>query len=1279
MKPLLPFILGMFFLVQSCTGQKPATLKNSTTPRHAVKASCSSMVFDGQVLSKHNILNVFDCSGWGKKYPDLNLAIKNADQKSVDNLFGILNDTFFSTKIKRKNLFEVVADAESRGEMKSLSVILSQGLLEHKALTQLNEALNSQSLNPSQRSGLLKVVSDSNEENLKFVRALKNIGKAYELNKSNIHNLLSEVDKSKLIGRVEALLGDLSTEMDDKSWKHLSGIIHDGDSPIQKWAIGGAKGDLNVLLDVIEEPGFYKDISFLKSSLETGIRCVNRGSSKDFNINIGQELKHKIEGLKNESKESFERTLLHGLTKYLSFQEFCEEENKQQGIKSFYMVLKHAFSVLPSNHDFNFLKRIHQVFENDRFVFLSFLSSKSFSALRDMLIDLQADGRDAQLVRSLYETLGELSINDLIVASQLVNEISLDNSSAKSWYGSWRVLWEGLTKEEKINLISLLGSFLGEKANVSDALNFLEKVLVKFPELTPNLAQNLTDENFQSNIRYVIGQLSDDKTQEQLADFLSNKGLFEFIEIMTQQYKAPKEQIQRQEIASIPESDYVQTMQSVESIQARACFSELTSTYEENASYYNLVNTLPDPCLKILGQVGFVGQIYLWMNSSEAYFKEFKQVDDFHSGTGVWSPGMLQFIFSSAVKADFVLRNKNGKTGILENIDEIHRVVTDDRLLETFHQFSGLYGSVSNVFNLRNSESNLEARLLGFVESKNDAQFNQLTSDTFKLLKKSDPYLKLVIRPSSCKTLSSNLGANPCQGQSEQVAGYLKILRILKRKNEDDKSLIKELVGWIHPSAGIKLPFRKTKSRIHTASIDEIIRFLYDLSSTNTTKSFTYFKKNSSEAAKGTVLDRLEVIIRDIGFLNNFYGAYFKNTVASARDYRKDVIESEKLLRLLEGSGGLFRGLNSLPEDSKHRLKNARQTYDSLIDLSDNYLQPDGSQRTYGPFIQSLLAAIGESSKISTQDFNAYRIPKASVTEGHNGIFLTTIVEMSGLRHLSSFVRARFDSGLSALNTSDFKKINTNLFGRHQLEKIQSALQLVMDRYLDNDRNQLNLIIEDAVEFMNGLDASDQKQLEEIALKAMLLLSDERVSTLNIQKLAQVIELSIEMWPEIREVLLGTQNQTTLLKLLNNFLDSLITNPSELNRIAEVLITSNLLSAQDVRDLLRSKDFTFKLTKFINQLVSMNDFESELNWNETLEAIFSAPDNQWEALKTWFQVALIKDERRLTLSLLISFLGEKNAGEYRLKGIMNELFLNHRPELEQFLSETFKSLEFKPD
>ena len=1231
------------------------------------------MQFEGQILRKQNILNIFECSGWAKAYPDLTTAILNANEQSVDQAFKVFNDQFFSTKEQRKSFYEVVANAESRGEIKTLATLIEKGLANHKVLTILNRTLNSNKLSLTDQADLMQVLSPSNEENLKIIRTLKNITKAYELNKTTINGLLTEEDKQKLTLKASLILNDLATGLGSKDWKHLALVMHDGEeSSVQNWALEGVSGDLRALLTIIQEPKFVKDVTYLKNSIDKGMNCSNKSSSREFNINIGQELKHKIDGLKTLDKDAFEKMLLHGLTKYVAFQEFCEEKEKQQGLSSFYEVLKYAFAVLPSNHDFKFLKKLHQVFGEDRFIFLSFLSSNSFSSLRNLLIDLKSDGRDAELVKSLYQVLGELSDEDLRAVANLLSDVSQSRSKAGKWHGSWSKQWTASSEQERTELINFLAVFLQDDLNASETLNFMETILVAFPAFSPAFSESLGREDYQVQIKHVLLALTEDKVQDDLSKFLSNKGLFEFIEILTQEYKAPessKPQIVQNQRA---ENTYVTSPQTRESVLTRSCFNEIIKTYDTNTNYYNLVNTLPESCKNVLGDVGFVGQIYLWMNASDAYFKKTYGVTDFHSGTGVWAPGMLQFIFSAAVKADLALRSTSNQAGILLNLDRIHSELTDVRMMETLHQFSNLYATFDKTLNF-------DARTLNYVNGREDAQLNALTNSAFKILEKTSPVVDYKIKPVSCRDIDPKLGANPCLTKAEVVTYAVDMLRILQRKNENQNSLAKELINWTHPSGGIKLPFRRTTQTIHHVTIEDMVRFLHDLSSDKTSKPFNYQTATASTPVAGTVIDRLEVVIRDIGFLNNFYGAYFKNDVAGATNYRSDVQNSEKLLVLLDTSGGLFRTFGGLPRESKYKLKNIRKTYSSLVEISDQYPQANGTTRDYSSFIQSLLAAIANSSKLSTQAFTPYRVPGPGIVDGHNGVFLTKFVEMSGLRHLSVFLRARLDDELSALNSSGFKLINKNLIARHDVVKLQTAVQTVLDKYLDHDRNQINLIVKDGMNFLYSLDdREDQKALEQIVLKGAMLLSSELVSTANIQKLAESMEILIEMYPEVSEILKGVSDKKSLLRLVNKFMDNLVDHPEEVESLMSEMVSSELFGAKDLKLLLQDQDFRVKAKDFLNQLTTLEDFDSELNWSEVLKAIFSS-DMQWESLKSWFKSSLGEDDKKLTVSLLLSFLGEKENGAYRIKEILDETLVNHRQELEQFLRETFKALELKTE
>lgn len=1263
-------------LAQACTGQKPAELKNSTTPRHPVKASCSNMLFEGQVLSKKNLLNILDCSGWAKMYPDLSLAFAQADENQFNQALKVVNDSFFNSKENRKLFYETIAEAESRGELDSLEDILQKTLSDHQILAQVDNALNKNHMNLTERADFMKVLSTTNDQNLKIIRTIKHIAQAFERQKTTIHGLLSAQEKAGLVSKVANLLNDFSNKMDATSWGHLSKVIFsDNSSPMQRWAVEGQGKDLNLLLNIVEEPDFFQDVNFLHNSLETGIVCTNRASSQDFKINVAQELKQKIDGLKNNSRHEFQQMLLHGLTKYLAFQEFCEESSRQQGLQSFFKVLKHAFTVLPSNHDYRFLKKIHQIFGTDRYVFLSFLSSNSFSSLRELLINLQAGGGDAEFVSALYDMLADLSEKDMEIASEVLSELSESTSKTAVWQKSWSKLWDGLTRNEKENFIRLMGIFLSEESRPSATLNLLETLLGRFPDFSGNLAQNLSQETFQNNLRYLIHVLSQNKVQSDLSRFLSNKGVFEFIAILTQEYQKPVPQAQALETVNHGPAPYVADLETLSSLNTKSCFNELSTTYEQDASYYNLVNSLPETCLNVLGEVGFVGQIYLWMNSSEKYFRA-RGIDDFHSGTGVWAPGMLQFIFSAAVKADFALLSSSGKKGILENIDQIHANLVDERLLETIHQFSNLYQQVDKKL-----PGGIEVRLLNFVENKDDQSLNEITADSLILLGNSTPVISLKASSVKCSDLSSDYGVSSCLDSGEVKNRLLDMVRILKRPNEKNVTLAKEFVKFVHPAGGVSLPFAKKTTHTHTTSLDEVIRFLNDLSSPQTSQKFHYVTSDRTKLVTGTVLDRLEIVIRDISFNNNFYGAYFKNDVAGAKDYRKDVLKSEKLLSMLERSGGLFRSLGEMPKESKHRLRNVKSTYSSLVEVSDEYLQADGTIRSYGPFIQSVLAMVSNSSKLKTQEFNPYRLPNEKIVEGHNGWFLTKTVELSALRHMAAFVRSRFTEDLSALDSPIFKKINNHLIARHDLVKLQNSAQRMLDSYFDNDRNQMNLMLEDGVDFFNSLTPQEQTILEEIGVKVLLLLSDERVSTENIEKAAVLIEVTTKMWPELRKVLIGVKDRRLdFLHVLNDFMNNLVEHPAEVNRLISAIANSNLISSGDLELMLQNDEvFIRQLSSFMNQLILLRDMPSDLNWFETISAILSQDTFEWESLKSWFKVALRGDKQKLSVSVLVEILGEKQPQGYKFKMIMDELFLNHRDQLSIFLEETFRSLELKPE
>ena len=119
---------------------------------------------------------------------------------------------------------------------------------------------------------------------------------------------------------------------------------------------------------------------------------------------------------------------------------------------------------------------------------------------------------------------------------------------------------------------------------------------------------------------------------------------------------------------------------------------------------------------------------------------------------------------------------------------------------------------------------------------------------------------------------------------------------------------------------------------------------------------------------------------------------------------------------------------------------------------------------------------------------------------------------------MALFIRSRVKD-LTFLESTEFKKINSNIISRFPIKSLQTNVQRILDSYLDKDRNQINLLVNDLIEFLGKLSPEEQKALEEIILKNLLIISDEKISSDTLTKFADGFELMIKYWPEISEML----------------------------------------------------------------------------------------------------------------------------------------------------------------
>jgi hypothetical protein len=126
---------------------------------------------------------------------------------------------------------------------------------------------------------------------------------------------------------------------------------------------------------------------------------------------------------------------------------------------------------------------------------------------------------------------------------------------------------------------------------------------------------------------------------------------------------------------------------------------------------------------------------------------------------------------------------------------------------------------------------------------------------------------------------------------------------------------------------------------------------------------------------------------------------------------------------------------------------------------------------------------------------------------------------------------------------------------------------------------------------------------------------------------------------------------------------------------------SAFISLKELENVIRDPNFQQRAKELIESILGISKTETNLNWLETFRGIFSNDHVSFTPVIEWIENSTFNNHshEKLTLSVLVAFLGHEEKGHYRWKNMMDELFINHRKELNDFIHKTFIFLNFNTD
>lgn len=613
------------------------------------------------------------------------------------------------------------------------------------------------------------------------------------------------------------------------------------------------------------------------------------------------------------------------------------------------------------------------------------------------------------------------------------------------------------------------------------------------------------------------------------------------------------------------------------------CMQKLS---EIENGFYQLVRRLPDVCTKITNE-NIAFRVFGWLNTIERTYKDFNPGNNLDSTIlsprGLLSPYMLNTTLGTAKILDTILGDLDStmptKNGIAYLMDSArtHLIKNQANLLIDKNL------TIANRWMSVDPDNNLlhrNALIKSFTREKNFSLTNQVAKNAATLtmlygdwikngkwkeanerdLGKYDPQFDCE------KVINKFVAPNPCPSKEVVKKHTNEVVKYLATVWEKEQaSPVVHLLKAVKPGEGIDIPLNGKKTKKYRLTLKETMKYLYDTSDKNlkvnriNTKYVNEKGKTSNEIL--TTLERVEIVIRDVRFDNNYLGVAFLNAVTQAEDYNDEVDTRKGLLEKCLKIPGI-RCARPMSDDDLRMAKNALETFDSLADVNNGRgLEP---KLSYGNFLKTFEQTLVASSAKDAQEVQLLPL-KNELLLKHNGRLLGEMTMMSMWSNTARVIRDRLgrkDGEFEKfINSEKFNRVDRSLLYGFDLPAAGPSAERLLKKVLAIPNGENQNMIGQTVDWVASLNYDQTRLLEDTVARLLLVGSylgapevvfgvtpkDQsyftRYQNNNLLQIFLALEKIIDHYPTLKNYIPADMKMVEALKPLNNalvfFTDSL--------------------------------------------------------------------------------------------------------------------------------------------
>jgi hypothetical protein len=1031
--------LTLLLLTLISCGQEPSNIENSIVTKNDLlptSLACSKVNFHKEVLLFENVNNIFKCLDWNKEFPKIYKSMFKLDKKRFNLLFKPANDLFFGSDAKRNKFLGFLNKNIRNDNVKNLELFISSLIKEYKVLDSFIDIITiAESIDELEGMFPSDTVINKSLETLDYISSDNDIERQHLFKNYKIAKKKNKKFQKSIVKLLNQVIKN-SFDTDGKSLHSITNFLNNG-----VWT--------KVMFNSIDESTYHELIYFplkdenliQKSKNIKEIISDNRYNCSDLSgiyyLDHSKELDDKIEQFRKSNREEFANVLIDLQLRYSLFNNICPYPELNYIIPS---LLSHLTSYVLIDGGFDIFKSITKSEEDNNFVLFDFVSSEFFKAFNDIL---KIDVNSTQFLRRTLPILKTFSIEDFESIASTLNIVAEDSR----FIYTWKKLWKSLNPKSKKQLINFYINISLLPVNIDDSLSFINQFNAEFGNLKSNYQKVINKKpklliETLLNVRDIV---SDESYRDELTNFLTTERALKIITILSSQ---PQEISVNQvkEDNSNDELEQVLVLANYSDTKSTLCLKEFHDLISQDYEFWTILDKYPKSCLRLSEKNKTIShKIFEWtFDLDRLYSKKFN--GKFSIPYGVISGEMMGFYHSILqLINDHVDTDENYIKEIIQNIEK------------HLYQY-GLINIMNKSLLLSNNlieKTNILEKVFETISENSKQDFNKKFKALLGLLKSAKKTgTKARVFKFNCDEINSKVGGQSCLSKKE-TSSLAKDMKNLLIKNNGHDVLLKELIRLIHPKGYIKIPYDSKKQMKYNLKLEDLVHFLYDATSKITEEDVYIFSEKTKYKTSLNLIERLEVVIREISFLNNFYGSFFINKVSKAKKYTKNVKAMKKYVTVMDKTARFFRKRKIFPKSTKWAFKNIFNTYDSLWQVNNEFRQNNGSIKQYGHLIQSILTITVKSSTKKSQEFSPLRKPDLSLVDGHNGKFIALVAKHNLLSHLANLLKSNFKTKDELLDNNQFKTINKNFLKFASPKALTESLSIFLKH------KNFNILIDD--------------------------------------------------------------------------------------------------------------------------------------------------------------------------------------------------------------------------